>query len=136
MMRLAAAISYLLDDVPFERRFETAANGTIFLDEIGDLDAALQSKLLRVLEDFVYERVGGSRSLPMSARVNDSELADVLSSGIIVLHESQQCPCFFHLRDFSANFVQASRADRTPDGISVSPRFIQRTLMIEVGFSL
>jgi DNA-binding NtrC family response regulator len=50
-------------------RFEAAGSGTIFLDEIGDLDAPLQSKLLRVLEDFVYERVGGTRSLPMTARV-------------------------------------------------------------------
>ncbi|MBM4335311.1 MAG: sigma-54-dependent Fis family transcriptional regulator [Deltaproteobacteria bacterium] len=50
-------------------RFEAAGVGTIFLDEIGDLDAALQSKLLRVLEDRVFERVGGTQSLPMTARV-------------------------------------------------------------------
>lgn len=50
-------------------RFEVAGSGTIFLDEIGDLDGPLQSKLLRVLEDRVFERVGGSQSLPMTARV-------------------------------------------------------------------
>jgi DNA-binding NtrC family response regulator len=50
-------------------RFEAATGGTVFLDEIGDLAPALQSKLLRVLEDRVYERVGGTRSLPLRARV-------------------------------------------------------------------
>ncbi|HTO51937.1 MAG TPA: sigma-54 dependent transcriptional regulator [Myxococcota bacterium] len=50
-------------------RFEVAGRGTIFLDEIGDLDGPLQSKLLRVLEDRLFERVGGSQSIPMTARV-------------------------------------------------------------------
>ena len=50
-------------------RFELAERGTIFLDEIGDLDASLQTKLLRVLEDRRYERVGGTRTLVMNARV-------------------------------------------------------------------
>ncbi|MEX2204945.1 MAG: sigma-54 dependent transcriptional regulator [Myxococcota bacterium] len=59
-------------------RFELAAGGTIFLDEIGDLDAALQSKLLRVLEDLVFERVGGSQSLPMQARVVAATCHDLM----------------------------------------------------------
>jgi len=50
-------------------RFELAGDGTIFLDEIGDLDARLQSKLLRVLDDRRYERLGGSETLAMRARV-------------------------------------------------------------------
>lgn len=50
-------------------RFELAGRGTVFLDEIGDLDKALQSKLLRALEDCTYERVGGTQSLAMTARV-------------------------------------------------------------------
>jgi DNA-binding NtrC family response regulator len=65
-------------------RFETAGSGTIFLDEIGDLDGPLQSKLLRVLEDRVFERVGGSQSLPMTARVIAAtchDLADLVSRG-------------------------------------------------------
>ena len=65
-------------------RFEIAASGTIFLDEIGDLDATLQSKLLRVLEDRVFERVGGSQSLPMTARVIAAtchDLAQLVSQG-------------------------------------------------------
>jgi transcriptional regulator with GAF, ATPase, and Fis domain len=50
-------------------RFELGDRGTVFLDEIGDLDRALQSKLLRALEDCTYERVGGTQSLAMTARV-------------------------------------------------------------------
>jgi two-component system response regulator AtoC len=50
-------------------RLELAASGTIFLDEIGDLDASLQTKLLRVLQDGAFERVGGAEPLGMRARV-------------------------------------------------------------------
>jgi len=50
-------------------RFERAGGGTVFLDEIGDLELRLQAKLLRVLEDREYERVGGTQTLCMSARI-------------------------------------------------------------------
>ena len=48
-------------------RFERAARGTIFLDEVGELDPKLQTLLLRVLQDREYERVGGNESLAMTA---------------------------------------------------------------------
>jgi len=50
-------------------RLAAAAGGTLFLDEVGDLEARLQAKLLRALQERAFERVGGSRTLPMSARV-------------------------------------------------------------------
>ena len=50
-------------------RFELAAGGTIFLDEIGDLPLDLQVALLRVLQDQQFERVGSSRTLRANARV-------------------------------------------------------------------
>ena len=50
-------------------RFELADRGTVFLDEIGDLARPLQAKLLRVLEDRQFERLGGNRTLTMRARV-------------------------------------------------------------------
>ncbi len=52
-----------------EGRFEVAGDGTLFLDEIADLELALQTKLLRVLEDGGYERVGGSQRLESRARI-------------------------------------------------------------------
>jgi DNA-binding NtrC family response regulator len=50
-------------------RLEKAAGGTLFLDEIGDLDLALQTKLLRVLQDGRFERVGGSETITSDARI-------------------------------------------------------------------
>jgi two-component system response regulator AtoC len=50
-------------------RIELAGAGTLFLDEIGDLDPTLQTKLLRVLQDGRYERVGGTETLTSHARV-------------------------------------------------------------------
>lgn len=50
-------------------RFELAKGGTIFLDEIGELDLAVQSKVLRVLEERTYERVGGGRPLKADVRI-------------------------------------------------------------------
>jgi DNA-binding NtrC family response regulator len=50
-------------------KLEQAGEGTLFLDEIGDLDLALQAKLLRVLQDGSYERVGGSGTISCNARV-------------------------------------------------------------------
>jgi len=50
-------------------RFEVAHGGTIFLDEIGDISPGVQAKLLRVLQEREFERVGSSRTLKVDVRV-------------------------------------------------------------------
>jgi len=50
-------------------RFEMAHNGTIFLDEIGDLSPSTQVKLLRVLQEKEFERVGGSETIQVNVRI-------------------------------------------------------------------
>jgi DNA-binding NtrC family response regulator len=50
-------------------KFEQASGGTLFLDEIGDMPLAMQSKLLRVLEEGEIERVGGDKPISVDARV-------------------------------------------------------------------
>lgn len=50
-------------------RFELANGGTIFLDEIGDISLEVQAKLLRVLQEQEFERVGGSKTLKVDVRV-------------------------------------------------------------------
>ncbi len=50
-------------------RFEIADKGTIFLDEIGEIPLALQSKLLRVLQERTLERVGGTRTMTIDVRI-------------------------------------------------------------------
>jgi transcriptional regulator with GAF, ATPase, and Fis domain len=50
-------------------RFELADQGTLFLDEIGELPLRLQAKLLRVLEDMEFERIGGNRTIRADVRI-------------------------------------------------------------------
>ena len=52
-----------------EGLFEQAHGGTIFLDEIGEMELSLQAKLLRVLEEGTFRRVGGLRDIPLDARI-------------------------------------------------------------------
>jgi len=50
-------------------KFEIAEKGTIFLDEIGDLDIALQAKILRVLQERRFEKLGGTKTINVDVRV-------------------------------------------------------------------
>jgi two-component system response regulator AtoC len=49
--------------------FELAAGGTLFLDEIGDMPLSLQVKILRTLQDLRVQRLGGSKAIPVDARI-------------------------------------------------------------------
>jgi DNA-binding NtrC family response regulator len=60
-------------------RFEIASGGTLLLDEISEMPLKLQAKLLRVLEEGEFERVGGSRTLRVDVRVIATSNRDLLS---------------------------------------------------------
>jgi len=65
-------------------KFEIADGGSIFLDEIGELATDLQVKLLRVLQEFEFERVGGTRSIKVNVRViaaTDRDLEEAIRQG-------------------------------------------------------
>ena len=65
-------------------KFEVADGGTIFLDEIAELKSDLQAKLLRVLQEHKFERVGGTRSLEVDIRVlaaTNRDLQALMTSG-------------------------------------------------------
>ncbi|HKL00486.1 MAG TPA: sigma-54 dependent transcriptional regulator [Desulfotignum sp.] len=66
-------------------RFEIADQGTIFLDEIGDMSAELQVKLLRALQERRFERVGGSQTIAVDIRVisaTNKDLAVAMEKGL------------------------------------------------------
>ncbi|MFT5284034.1 MAG: DNA-binding NtrC family response regulator [Planctomycetota bacterium] len=65
-------------------RFELADGGTILLDEIGDISPSLQAKLLRVLEEEEFERVGGTHTMKVNVRViasTNKSLPDEVAAG-------------------------------------------------------
>jgi two-component system NtrC family response regulator len=65
-------------------RFELAHGGTIFLDEVSDIDLSLQSKLLRVLQEKKFERVGGGKTLEVDVRIlsaSNRDLREEVASG-------------------------------------------------------
>jgi two-component system NtrC family response regulator len=66
-------------------RFELADSGTLFLDEVGDMPPPLQVKLLRVLQEMEFERVGGTRTIKVDVRVlsaSNRDIKDDVAEGI------------------------------------------------------
>ncbi len=65
-------------------RLELAHQGTFFLDEVGDLPAELQPKILRALQEKEFERVGGTRTIPVNVRLvaaTNRDLAKMVNAG-------------------------------------------------------
>lgn len=66
-------------------RFELAHSGTIFLDEVGELSLPVQAKLLRILQEKEFERVGGSKTIKVDVRViaaTNRNLEDLIKDGL------------------------------------------------------
>ena len=84
----------------FERkgRFELASGGTIFLDEIGDFSASTQVRLLRVLQEREFERVGGTRTFKTDVRVVAATNRDL---GKLIEEEKFRQDLFYRLNVFA-----------------------------------
>ena len=63
-----------------EGRFELANNGTLLLDEVSEIPPALQAKLLRVLQEREFERLGGSRTIKVNVRIIATSNRDLLAN--------------------------------------------------------
>ncbi len=66
-------------------KFELADRGTIFLDEIGEMDPSLQAKIMRVIQEGEIERVGGLKSIPVDVRViaaTNKDIEKAVSEGL------------------------------------------------------
>jgi DNA-binding NtrC family response regulator len=124
-------------------RFEAASGGTIFLDEIGDLDAASQVKLLRVLQDRTFERLGSSQRVTVDVRVvsaTNRHLPDLVDRGefredllyrinLITLRLPPLRERVTDIPILAARFLQTIAACYRRDPVRVSPeavRFLQQ----------
>jgi PAS domain S-box-containing protein len=103
-------------------KFELAHQGTIFLDEIGDLPVEMQPKLLRAIEDKEFERVGGTRIVRSDFRVisaTNQNLDTMLTTGRF------RKDLFYRLNVISLH-IPALR-ERPDDILAITRRFLDRT---------
>ncbi|UZP67071.1 sigma-54 dependent transcriptional regulator [Desulfovibrio mangrovi] len=102
-------------------RFEVAAKGTIFLDEIGTISQSTQVRLLQVLQDKVFQRVGGVVDIPMEARIVAASNVDLEE---LVRKGEFRADLLFRLNVFPIE-VPALR-DRREDIPLLAEMFLQR----------
>ena len=102
-------------------RFEMAAGGTIFLDEIGDISQKTQVSLLRVLQEFEFERVGGGRSIKLEARVI---CATNRNLGQMVREGTFREDLYYRLKGLSVDLP--SLRDRAEDIPMLAQHFLDR----------
>ena len=102
-------------------RFEEADGGTIFLDEVGELSLRVQAKLLRVLQERTFERVGGNKPVTVNIRVvaaTNKNLAEMVDSGTF------RQDLFFRLNVFP--LMVPPLRDRGSDVITLAEHFTAR----------
>jgi DNA-binding NtrC family response regulator len=94
-------------------RFEAAGEGTIFLDEIGELGLALQVKLLRALEERSFEPVGCSHSVPLRARIMGSTNCDLAT---LIREKRFRLDLYYRLKGFAVTIppLRERREDIEP----------------------
>src|SRR5262249_55483931 len=101
-------------------RFELAHRGTLFLDEIGDLPLDLQAKLLRVLQEGEFERVGGTQTVKVDVRIIAATNRDLEKA---VREEKYRLDLYYRLDVFPIVVPPVARAQRGRGTALEAPRF-------------
>jgi len=102
-------------------RFEVAHGGTLFLDEVGEIPLELQSKLLRILQEQEFERVGGTRTIKVDVRIVAATNRDLAR---LVEEQRFRADLYYRLNVFPIH-VPALR-DRPEDIPALARFFVQR----------
>ncbi len=102
-------------------RFETANKGTIFLDEIGDMPLELQSKLLQVLEQYEFMRVGGIKTIKVDTRIVCATNRDL---NIALKNQTIREDLFYRLNEVTINLPPLR--ERREDIPLLIEHFLQR----------
>ena len=102
-------------------RFEMAHGGTIFLDEIGDLSATTQVKLLRVLQEREFERVGGTATIKTDVRVIAATNADLEE---LIEKEAFRRDLYYRLNVFPIHIPALS--ERRTDILLLADHFVEK----------
>lgn len=120
-----------------EGRFELADGGTLFLDEVGEMSPGMQSKLLRVLQEGEFERVGGTRTVKVDVRIiaaTNRDLDAEVAAGRFrqdLLYRLNVVPVFLPaLRERKDEIVPLARHFLRP-GVSLEPSAEQALLDYE-----
>ena len=100
-------------------RFEEADGGTIFLDEVGELSLSVQAKLLRVLQERSFERVGGNRTITVNIRIVAATNKDL---GAMVARGSFRQDLFYRLNVFP--LMVPPLRERGSDIITLAEHFV------------
>jgi DNA-binding NtrC family response regulator len=114
--------------------FEAAGEGTVFLDEIGELPLAAQAKLLRVLEEHCVRRIGSSQARPLSCRIVAATNRDLPRD---VEHGRFRADLFYRLRGFEVHLRPLR--ERRDDILPLAQMFAARAALrfrtgrIEIG---
>ena len=102
-------------------KFELAEEGTLFLDEIGDISPAVQVKLLRVLQEREFQRVGGTSDLKANIRLIAATNRDLLA----MMEQNQFRQDLFYRLNVIQLYVPALR-ERSEDIAELAQHFVQR----------
>ncbi len=108
-------------------KFELAQNGTIFLDEIGEMPLSAQAKFLRILQERTFERVGGTTTLNTSARIIAATNQDLVAG---IREKRFREDLYYRLNVFP---ITLPPLRKRPEAIQVLTNYLVRSISARVG---